>query len=63
MATNQPVWTTDGIVSATTQGFLGAAAMNYKLGSLPVVAKNDTRRLFGKQLSMLINKELVATSV
>ena len=45
MTTNQPVWAVDGTVAASTQGFLGVNTI--KLGSLPVVAKNDTRRLIG----------------
>ncbi|XP_065919772.1 uncharacterized protein [Dysidea avara] len=40
MATSQPVWV-DGIVSASPQGFLGV----HKLGAVPVITKNDTRRL------------------
>lgn len=42
MATNQPVWV-DGFVAASPQGFLGV----HKLGAVPVIAKNDTRRLIG----------------
>ena len=45
MATNQPVWAVDGTVAASTQRFLGVNTI--KLGSLAVVAKNDTRRLIG----------------
>jgi len=46
MATSQPVWC-DGIVAASPQGFLGV----HKLGAVPVISKNDTRRLFGNHLS------------
>ena len=46
MVTNQPVWVYDGTVAASAQGFLGVNTI--KLAGLPVVAKNDTRRLIGK---------------
>ena len=46
MVTNQPVWAVDGVVAASAQGFLGVNTI--KLAGLPVVTKNDTRRLFGK---------------
>lgn len=52
MITSQPVWAVDGSIAASTQGFLGVNTI--KLGGIPVVAKNDTRRLIGKYYVVII---------
>lgn len=56
MSSNQPVWVNDGEVAATPQGYLG-------LGSLSIVPKNDTRRLIGKQVFIIVCKEPLMISL
>lgn len=43
------MWADGGNVAATAQGFLGVNTIKLP-GGLPVMAKNDSKRLFGKEL-------------